>query len=318
MNMFRHKQHALILSCALSAFGCLPGVAMAGHGDSESGPRHLPTEQYNKQIVTKLAANMLGTTDLDSLGHYFAPFLIQHDPLVPNGRAAMLANINQMRQVAPAQALTVKHILADRDLVFVHAQVSATPVNEMSGINRWDVYRLDHGVIVETWSVKAKAPTKSANGNSQFSNLYKYPVPPLPLTDERVEMNRLMVKGLSEDVFSRRKFGLLDTMWGTDYIQHNPAVKSGRAALAAVIEYIAPEGGIYRVTRSIADGDLSMVCAQGNDPGANPKDEFSGWVVCDMYRVDNFQLVEHWDVGQNVPSTSINGNSMFSNLYRRY
>ena len=35
-----------------------------------------------------------------------------------------------------------------------------------------------------------------------------------------------------------------------------------------------------------------------------------------MFRVANFELVEHWEVFQNVPSTSLNGNSMFSSLYR--
>ncbi|UUZ56056.1 hypothetical protein LP419_12165 [Massilia sp. H-1] len=73
--------------------------------------------------------------------------------------------------------MTVKHILGDGDMVFVHSQVSATPENEMSGTNRYDFYRLDHGWIVEHWVVQGAAPTRSATGNSAFSNLYAYPVP---------------------------------------------------------------------------------------------------------------------------------------------
>jgi predicted SnoaL-like aldol condensation-catalyzing enzyme len=203
-------------------------------------------------------------------------------------------------------------------MVFVHSQVSATPANEMSGQNRYDFYRLDRGWIVEHWVVQGAAPTSSATGNSEFSNLYVYPSPPAPLSRERVEMNRLMVKTLSDEVFSKRNFGLIDRMWGVNYIQHNPYVGSGRAALRDVIEYIAPVGSFYSVVRSMAEGDLTVVCSHNVDPGGNPKNEFSGAAVCDIFRVANFELVEHWDVGQQVPTSSVNGNSMFSSLYRNH
>ena len=213
-------------------------------------------------------------------------------------------------------AFTVKHTIADGDMVFVQSQVSATPGNEMSGQNRYDFYRLDRGWIVEHWVVQGAAPTRSVTGNSAFSKLYAYPTPPEALSKERVEMNRLMVHALAEDVFGKRNFGLLDRMWGPNYIQHNPYVANGRAALAGVIEYIAPVGSHYRVVRSMAEGDMTVVCSHNVPPRGDPKDEFSGLAVCDMFRVAHFELVEHWDVAQQVPSTSLNGNSMFSSLYR--
>lgn len=295
----------LLFFGALMALAALP--AQAHHAD---------LERYNKAVVSQFVAGVSGTADADVVARQVAPHIIQHDPLVQPGRHGTAEWIRAMRQKSPAQAITVKHLLADGDMVFVHSQVSATPANEMSGINRYDFFRLDQGWIVEHWVVQGKAPTRSASGNSQFSNLYAYPTPPAPLTPARVEMNRLLVHALSEDVFGKRNFGLLDRLWGPDYIQHNPYVGNGRAALASVIEYIAPPGSHYRVVRSMADGDLAVVCSHNVDAGGNPKDEFSGAAVCDMYRVANFELVEHWDVAQAVPSSSLNGNSMFSSLYR--
>jgi predicted SnoaL-like aldol condensation-catalyzing enzyme len=213
--------------------------------------------------------------------------------------------------------MTVKHMLADGDLVFVHSQVSATPDNEMSGTNRYDFYRLDHGWIVEHWVVQAPAPVTSVSGNSAFSDLYAYPSPPSPLSDARVDMNRLMVQTLSEEVFGKRNFGLLDRMWGAGYIQHNPFVGNGREALKSVIQYISPPGSHYRVVRAMADGDLALVCSHNVRAGGDPSNEFSGSAVCDIFRVANFELVEHWDVAQAVPASSLNGNSMFSSLYRK-
>lgn len=297
----------LLLSGALMALPVVPALASA-HGDAE---------RFNKAVVGRFVAGVMGQADADAVARQVAPHIIEHDALVRSGRQGTAAWIRSMRQSAPGTVITVKHMLADDDMVFVHSHVSATPANEMSGQNRYDFYRLDKGWIVEHWVVQGAAPTRSATGNSAFSNLYAYPTPPAPLSPERVEMNRLLVHTLSDEVFGKRNFALLDRLWATGYIQHNPYVGNGRAALASVMQYISPPGSHYRVVRSMADGDLAVVCSHNVQAGGNPADEFSGAAVCDMYRVANFELVEHWDVGQQVPTSSVNGNSMFSSLYRK-
>jgi predicted SnoaL-like aldol condensation-catalyzing enzyme len=297
----------LMLSGALMALPVVPAQA-AQHGDSE---------RFNKAVVGRFVAGVMGPADADAVARHVAPHIIEHDALVQSGRQGTAAWIRSMRQAAPTAAITVKHMLADGDMVFVHSQVSTTPANEMSGQNRYDFYRLDRGWIVEHWVVQGAAPTRSANGNSAFSDLYTYPVPPAPLSPEQVSMNRLMVHTLSDAVFGKRNFALLDRLWSPSYIQHNPYVGNGRAALASVLQYIAPVGSHYRVVRSMAEGDLAVVCAHSVPAGGNPSDEFSGGAVCDMYRVANFELVEHWDAFQPVPTSSVNGNSMFSSLYRK-
>ena len=278
--------------------------------------RDAERERANKAIVTDFVAGINGKVDADTVARRVAPQLIEHDPLAQSGRAGTAAWIRALRQTAPAQAITVKHLLADGDMVFVHSQLSATPDEEKSGINRYDFYRLDKGLIVEHWLVQAPVPAKSVSGNSAFSDLYVYPGTVPALTPERVEMNRLFVHTLSDEVFGKRNFGLLDRMWSEGYIQHNPLLANGRAALASRIASIAREGAHYRVVRSVAEGDLAVVCAHSLSVGGDPTNEFSGRAVCDMYRVANFELVEHWDVVQSVPATSLNGNSMFSSLYR--
>ncbi len=273
-------------------------------------------ERANKAIVSDFVAGIVSHMDAETVSRRVAPQLIEHDPLAQSGRAGTAAWIRALRQDAPAQTMTVKHLLADGDMVFVQSHLSATPDNEMSGTNRYDFYRLDQGLIVEHWLVQAPAPTKSVSGNSAFSDLYVYAGAAPALTPERVEMNRLLVHTLSDEVFGKRNFGLLDRMWSEAYLQHNPFLANGRAALASRIASFTPEGTHYRVVRSMADGDMAVTCSHALSVGGDPKNEFSGRAVCDMYRVANFELVEHWDVVQRVPATSRNGNSMFSALYR--
>jgi predicted SnoaL-like aldol condensation-catalyzing enzyme len=270
----------------------------------------------NKAIVSELSQALLDKTPLESLRHYFAQNLIQHDPQLADGREAMLSWIAGQRAQQPARTLSVKHVVADGDFVFVHAQLSATPGDEMTGQNRFDIYRLERGVVVERWSYAGAAPTRSANGNSAFNDGYRYNGPVPALAPERVQLHRQLARTLSEEVFGKRNFGMVDRFWSASYIQHNPWVANGRAALQAALPYVAPAGSAYRVVHALADGDLSLVCAQGHPPNAAVRDEFSGYAVCDLYRIVNLEMVEHWDVAQSVPATSANGHSMFSSLYR--
>jgi len=299
---------SLLFSCAvLAAHAAPPGEASKGQ-----------LQSADKAVVTAFFTGLLGATDPDLLARHVHPQVIEHNALVPSGRAGTAGWIRTLRQAAPAQSLRIKRMLADGDMVFVHSHLSTTPDNEMSGTNRYDFYRLDKGRIVEHWDVQAPAPTRSANGNSAFIDLFAYPGTAPVVPAARVAMNRLLVQGLSEEVFGKRNFSLLDRLWGPDYIQHNPYVGNGRAALKSVIQYIAPAGSHYRVARAMAEGDLAVVCSHNVPAGGNPANKFSGLAVCDIYRVANVELVEHWDVAQQVPTSSVNGNSMFSSLYRKH
>lgn len=296
----------------------LSAVLMVCAAAPAHAARNADLEAYNKAVIGQFVSKILSDVDAEVLARQVSPHVIQHDSTVQAGRRGTVDWIRALRQQAPAQTMTVKHMLADGDMVFVHSQVSAMPANEMSGTNRYDFYRLERGWIVEHWVVQAPAPTRSVSGNSVFSDLYVYPTPPAPLSPARVEMNRLLVHTLADEVFGQRNFALLDRLWGPDYIQHNPQIGSGRAALAGVIQYISPVGSHYRVVRSMADGDLTVVCSHNVRAGGDPADEFSGRAVCDIFRVVNFEMVEHWDVVQTVPTSSLNGNSMFSSLYRSH
>lgn len=298
------------------ASALLLAATMFGAQAHDAGPRSAAEEAVNRARIEALVGQLNGTADPHRLGAWFAPDLIQHHPSIANGRHAMVGWIAQQRQLAPQRKQTIKHMIADRDMVFVHAHLSDQPANEFGGINRYDFYRLDHGQVVEYWSVEAPAPRSSANGNSAFSDKYPTPAARGSVPVEREETNRLLVKTLSEEVFGQRQFGLLDRFWAEGYLQHNPYVANGRAALAAVLEYIAPPGSSYRVVRSLAADDLAVVCSHNVPAGGDPRNEFGGSAVCDLFRVDKLALVEHWDVGQAVPATSASGNSMFSALYR--
>ena len=95
---------------------------------------------------------------------------------------------------------------------------------------------------------------------------------------------------------------------GEVYIQHNPAAPDGPDLFVEFIgqfQAMAPDM-TFDIKRVIAEDDL---VALHYHLTMTPGD--LGRAVVDIFRVENGQIVEHWDVLQDVPAESANDNTMF-------
>jgi len=95
---------------------------------------------------------------------------------------------------------------------------------------------------------------------------------------------------------------------GETYTQHNPGAQDGPAAFIGYTHWLRgrfPELNLD-IKRVLADGD--MVVTHSNLHLA-PGDR--GMAVADFWRLEDGKIVEHWDVVQEVPEESANGNTMF-------
>lgn len=91
------------------------------------------------------------------------------------------------------------------------------------------------------------------------------------------------------------------------YIQHNPAAENGREAAISFFEgFLATSAVHSSVKRMIVEDNMVAVHMH-----VQFGDDAPGFAVMDMWRLDNGKLVEHWDVIQEVPKTTVSGNSMF-------
>lgn len=95
---------------------------------------------------------------------------------------------------------------------------------------------------------------------------------------------------------------------GDEYIQHNPLVGDGKEPFITYFERMAteyPDKSIEFV-RAVAEGDLVALHTHQIWPGG---DEY---VTMDFFRFDaNGKIVEHWDSMQEIPATTLNGNTMY-------
>ncbi len=275
-------------------------------------------EEQNKATILRVYDEIFGKGNTELVNDLFSKNYIQHNPMVPNGPEGLIGYVKMLKSQRLAPVLTIKHILADGDLVAVHWHSSTAPENESTGQAGFDLFRLDNGTIVEHWDMIQNVSAKTASGNSMFGDLYKYPNGVPNITEEQEEANKQLVIKAYDGVFNGRQLGLLDQFWaGKDYIQHNPQIANGTEGLKASFDSIFPNGSVMRIHHALADGDLVFTHSHSLSPGDNKENEFTGLAIGDLFRVVDGKIVEHWDVIQQVPSTTASGNSMFSDLYKK-
>ena len=119
--------------------------------------------------------------------------------------------------------------------------------------------------------------------------------------------NKQRVADYYASVWNAKDLAALERFVDRDYVQHNPKVGNGRAALADFLAglFQAVPQGRFEIARLIAESDLVVAHTLFR---AHPGDR--GTVVIDIYRLEGGMLVEHWDVKEAVPEETVNGNAM--------
>lgn len=226
----------------------------------------------------------------------------QHNPMVPNGPEAIRGFVASLAGVTQP-IVSVKRAVAEGDLAAVHSQYAWNPQFQLDGGRGTavvDIFRFNaDGKIVEHWDVAQAVPETTANGNTMFDGGGD---PDAPTTPERLAANKAAVSRLVE-AFRTGDTDALASGIVEDYVQHNPQVPNG---LAAVVGFFSQTGAVdVEVKRMIAQGDLVFVHAH-----------YKTWNTAgvDVFRLANGKIVEHWDVLQQIPATTASGNDLFSQL----
>lgn len=120
----------------------------------------------NERIVLSFFHRLTARHDLTAVDRYVSPNLIQHDPLVANGSAAVKDTFAASLRESPQLSFKSLQVIADRDLVSLRYHRQKTPADLGQAVN--DIYRVGNGKIVEQWRVVQNVPATSANDNTMF------------------------------------------------------------------------------------------------------------------------------------------------------
>jgi predicted SnoaL-like aldol condensation-catalyzing enzyme len=121
------------------------------------------------------------------------------------------------------------------------------------------------------------------------------------VSDHRPERNKALVIEAMTSLFQRRDASAVERLYAPAYVQHNPNIPQGRDALQALVAGLS-DAVFYEPGLIVAEGNFVAIHGR-----------IRGWaeqaqVVVDLFRVENGQLAEHWDVLQNeVPGNGARG-----------
>jgi predicted SnoaL-like aldol condensation-catalyzing enzyme len=249
-----------------------------------------------KDIVLTAASQLFGDKDPSAVDRWVAPTYVQHSSMAADGPDG----IRQLVSNLPAGFRYDLHrVVADGDLVALHGTYHGFGPEPLVA---FDIFRVAEGKLAEHWDALAPRAGKTVSGRSQTDGATE-------VTDlDRTEANRVLVAGFVETVL---KGGKTDTI--TDYLstekywQHNVGIGDNLDGLGAALGALAEQGiaMVYdTVHQVIAEGNFVLTLSEGRF-GATPT------AFYDLFRVENGQIVEHWDVTPEIKGDLPHANGLF-------
>ena len=259
--------------------------------------RDTTTEHRNacavRTLITTTFADPDSTSSQQLAARSVSPSAVAHGAGTTAGPEGLLAQFSADRTRVPGAHAVIKRVAADGDLVAVHWQITPDPRDERRGDAAVDLFRLEHGRIVERWSLEQPVPTgtpASGNTNTMFSDLYRPARPTAAPSERQEERNRVLAVSAYDTLFRDHDPSILDRAFDPADLQHNPVAPNGTAALKRLFGSGAQFPAQQSVI-SLSDGDIVWTFSQA--VGAKPGDPL---LAADLFRVDDGLIREHWDV----------------------
>jgi predicted SnoaL-like aldol condensation-catalyzing enzyme len=133
---------------------------------SHSQTTHTEQERANLRAAVAFYETLLNEKDIEAAREYVGPHYRQHSPLAADGFEALREFLLSMFEQHPRMGIEIKRAFADGDYVILHVHARLAP--EDRGAAVVDIFRLEHGKIVEHWDVLQQIPEAAPNANSMF------------------------------------------------------------------------------------------------------------------------------------------------------
>jgi predicted SnoaL-like aldol condensation-catalyzing enzyme len=245
--------------------------------------------------------NSIETGDQAAVNYVNPNTYIQHNLAIADG----LAGFGAALQALPEGSAKVNVIrsFSDGDYVFTH-----TDYNFFGPKVGFDVFKFEHGLIVEHWdNLGNKALTSNPSGRTQIDG------PTIAKDLDKTKENKILVASFVDTILVKGEFDKLGAFFdGDTYYQHNSMIADGLSGLGQALEAMAKNdiAMVYTTNHKIlGEGNFVLSISEGYFA-----DKLTSFY--DLFRIDNGKIVEHWDVIETIAAQEQwkNSNSKFGNL----
>ncbi len=137
------------------------GLVAAGAASAET-----PQERANIKTVKEFYNKALNDKDFAAASKYLGNRYTQHNPTAKDGPEGLKGFIDFLRDKFPQSHSEIVQAFADGDYVILHVRSIRTPGTQGRAI--FDLFKLEHGKVVEHWDAVQDIPASSANSNGMF------------------------------------------------------------------------------------------------------------------------------------------------------
>lgn len=252
----------------------------------------------NKDLVVKAFTQLMQQKDITAFDSYWGNPFIQHNPQFPDGTEVPKVAVEGAFK-NPQFSYELVRAIGEGDLVALHSRYVGFWTEPTVA---FDIFRVQDGKLVEHWDCVQEEVTQTVNGHTMLDGATE-------IKDrEKTQANKQVVQNFAKTILIEGKYDQLGQfLVGEGYIQHNPDLPDGVSGLGKALQELAQRGitfTIQKVHRVIAEGNFVLTQSEGL-LGSKP------YAYYDLFRVEDGKIAEHWDVLQEIPSTSANHNTMF-------
>jgi len=123
--------------------------------------------EANKQIAVGFIQAMYGDRDTTSVDKYIADNIIQHDPILEDGKVWLKKMTSQFlsNPNLEKRKIDIKKVAAEGDMVWTLVREVA-PNGKVFA--RVEIFRIENQKIAERWLIYQQEPKSSSNKNTMF------------------------------------------------------------------------------------------------------------------------------------------------------
>jgi predicted SnoaL-like aldol condensation-catalyzing enzyme/truncated hemoglobin YjbI len=279
---------------------CISMESEGSNFKNDSKQRKMKTNKEKAIAINKAVQS----GDAESAAALVTENYIQHTPNVPDGKAGLRMLITKIKnKEIPVPEITNVRVFEDGEFVILHHDVNWPNRKAM-----FEIFRFENGLAAEHWSAIADHPETTVNGHSMVDGS-------TGVTDKSLtQKNKEFAASFLQTVLINGQFDKLSEFYHPEIIQHNPFLDNTVAGLLKGVDELQKKGvsiEIKKIFKVLGEGNFVLVCSEGRFAGKHT-------AFCDLFRIENGIIIEHWDVLQEIPEKMAHENGFFKpSLYKR-